>query len=58
MAAQSIPKSKSRRTGPLSSPRNGWNAAFARMRARGDDALLDVNEDRHVSSWDTMQWKW
>jgi hypothetical protein len=36
--------------------RAGWDEAFARMRKRGDDALLDV--DAPPSNWDRKEWRW
>jgi antitoxin MazE len=39
------------------SPRAGWDAAFARMAAAGDDALLDAG--RHGrTAWDDAEWEW
>lgn len=38
-------------------PRQGWEAAFRRMAAKGDDALVDP----HVPAgtvWDGEQWDW
>jgi antitoxin component of MazEF toxin-antitoxin module len=43
---------------PAKSVRKGWNAAFARMRARGDDRLLDVAAKGPASAWDETDWKW
>ncbi len=37
-------------------PRAGWEKAFRRMAAAGDDALLDG--DRSLSSWDEEEWEW
>lgn len=38
-------------------PRSGWAEAFARMRARGDDILLEG--DRRASTrFDESQWEW
>jgi antitoxin MazE len=39
------------------SPRAGWDSAFARMAAAGDDALLD--EGRHGATvFDDEEWEW
>jgi antitoxin MazE len=38
--------------------RHGWDAAFARMRARGDDCLFDVAEQRPANKWDQREWRW
>ena len=37
------------------SPRKGWDDAFAKMRRRGDDKLLDVEKS---SQWDRKAWRW
>lgn len=37
--------------------RVGWEAKFAKMAARGDDALLD-EETLTASSWDEEEWQW
>ena len=36
-------------------PRNGWAAAAKRMRARGDDVLLDEST---ATKFDREEWKW
>jgi antitoxin MazE len=36
-------------------PRSGWAAAAKRMRARGDDGLLDEST---VTKFDREGWKW
>ncbi len=38
-------------------PREGWEAAFAEMARRGDDALLD-DVPPSLSSWDEDEWEW
>jgi antitoxin MazE len=38
--------------------RRGWAAAFARMRATGDDKLLDTAAQGPSSSWDETDWTW
>ncbi|HVA88944.1 MAG TPA: AbrB/MazE/SpoVT family DNA-binding domain-containing protein [Chloroflexota bacterium] len=38
-------------------PRAGWAAAFQRMAAAGDDALLDA-ESLVASDWDETEWQW
>jgi antitoxin MazE len=38
--------------------RRGWDAAFAKMRARGDDRLMDVGAGGVASEWDRTEWKW
>jgi antitoxin MazE len=42
---------------PARRPREGWDAAFRDMAARGDDALLD-DEEGPTSSWDEDEWQW
>ena len=37
-------------------PRENWDAAFARMAATGDDALL--LPDDVASHWDEAEWEW
>jgi antitoxin MazE len=37
-------------------PRDGWEEAFSRMSAEGDDALLD--SDVVSSDWDDREWTW
>jgi antitoxin MazE len=41
---------------PARRPREGWDAAFRDMAARGDDALLD--RDLSSSKWDEEEWEW
>jgi antitoxin MazE len=41
----------------VSRPRAGWAAAFQRMAAAGDDALLD-EEFLVASDWDETEWQW
>jgi len=43
---------------PRHSARRGWDAAFARMRARGDDRLLDASSAGAASDWDRTEWTW
>jgi antitoxin MazE len=40
---------------PANPPRAGWGEAFARMAARGDDALLDPERP---TKWDESEWRW
>lgn len=42
---------------PVRKPREGWDAAFAKMAERGDDALLD-GDAPPLSSWDEQEWRW
>jgi antitoxin MazE len=37
-------------------PREGWDAAFAEMAARGDDKLLD--DLPSTTTWDEEEWEW
>jgi antitoxin MazE len=39
----------------VSHPRLGWEAAFAEMAARQDDALLD---EATATEWDAAEWEW
>jgi antitoxin MazE len=41
---------------PARRPRDGWDAAFREMAARGDDALLDGGGPAPV--WDEDEWQW
>lgn len=41
---------------PVRGAREGWDAAFAEMRARGDDGLIDG--EQAGSSWDDAEWRW
>ena len=38
---------------PLSKPRNGWDKAFMKMHANGDDNLIipDIYEDENPEEW-------
>jgi antitoxin MazE len=38
-------------------PRAGWDEAFARMAAAGDDTLLDAGRVGRTK-WDTTEWTW
>lgn len=38
-------------------PRSGWEDAFRRMAARGDDALVD-GKTWPPSRWDRTEWEW
>jgi hypothetical protein len=40
-----------------SQPRDGWEEAFADMRHRGDDKLLD-GKFVESSEWDRLEWTW
>ena len=40
---------------PADHPRAAWEAAFAKMAARGDDALLDAPTS---TRWDESEWRW
>jgi antitoxin MazE len=45
----------------VSSPktlRRGWDSAFARMRRRGDDRLLDITAPTVATNWDETEWTW
>ena len=42
---------------PARRPRAGWEAAFAEMAARGDDALLDEGTPS-LTRWDDDEWEW
>ena len=41
---------------PARNPREGWDAAFERMAAAGDDTLLMPDDLEH--SWDDEEWTW
>jgi antitoxin MazE len=42
---------------PISNPRKDWEKAFKAMADRGDDAL--INGDENLShSWDDEEWQW
>ena len=38
-------------------PRSGWEEAFRRMAAQGDDALLDRGS-LPSTRWDETEWEW
>jgi antitoxin MazE len=40
------------------SARAGWDAAFARMARRGDDALLDEAAVHSPTAWEREEWRW
>ena len=42
---------------PSDHPRSGWDAAFALMASRGDDALLD-SSDLPSTEWEETEWTW
>ncbi len=42
---------------PARRPREGWDAAFREMAARGDDTLLD-GDVATSSAWDEGEWQW
>ena len=39
-------------------PREGWEEAFARMAANGDDALLDEGTVHRETEWERTGWRW
>lgn len=39
------------------SPRLGWDDAFRRMAAEGDDELLD-DDSQFSTDWDHAEWTW
>ncbi len=41
----------------VSAARGGWDAAFAKMAARGDDQLLDAVTGKETH-WERAEWKW
>lgn len=41
---------------PVTGPRAGWDTAFSKMAANGDDTLLD--DVTKLSSWDEEEWQW
>ncbi len=41
---------------PVRGHREGWDAAFERMAAAGDDALLIPSSITH--DWDDEEWEW
>jgi antitoxin MazE len=42
---------------PAERPRLGWDEAFRRMAAQGDDELLD-RESIGQTDWDATEWEW
>ena len=42
--------------GPVDNPRQGWEKAFARMAAAGEDRLLIP--DNIGNDWDEEEWEW
>ena len=38
-------------------PREGWDEAFARMAAAGDDELID-GDTGPMTEWDEAEWVW
>jgi antitoxin MazE len=42
---------------PVNSVRAGWDLAFAKMAARGDDKLLDSGGPA-LTTWDEQEWQW
>jgi antitoxin MazE len=42
---------------PAKPPRDGWEEAFERMAAAGDDALLD-DTAAWSTEWDEGEWEW
>ena len=42
--------------GPVDNPRQGWEKAFARMAAAGEDRLLVP--DNLETNWDEEEWEW
>jgi antitoxin MazE len=42
---------------PVNSVRAGWDKAFAKMAARGDDKLLDSDAPA-LTTWDEREWQW
>ena len=42
--------------GPVENPRQGWEKAFARMAAAGEDRLLIP--DNIEMNWDEEEWEW
>ncbi len=39
-------------------PRQGWDEAFARMHAAGDDRLLDAGQVHKATAWEQSEWRW
>ena len=42
---------------PATGPRAGWDDAFRRMHAHGDDQLLE-QDTAAATSWDRSEWQW
>jgi len=42
---------------PTTSPRAGWDDAFRRMHAHGDDQLLE-QDTAAATRWDRTEWQW
>lgn len=42
---------------PATDPRAGWDDAFRRMRAHGDDQLPDQDAGG-ATRWDRSEWQW
>jgi hypothetical protein len=38
--------------------REGWDEAFRRMHARGDDRLIDQEPAHSETNWDAAEWTW
>ena len=38
-------------------PRQGWEMAFTRMHACGDDALLDEQAVHTETEWERVEWR-
>jgi len=44
---------------PGKRPRSGWEDQFKRMAGRGDDRLLDEDEEAvSLTKWDEDDWQW
>jgi len=43
---------------PIQNPREGWDEAFQKMAANGDNRLLDEESLANQSSWDETEWEW
>ncbi len=42
---------------PISDPRRDWDNAFKTMADKGDDALIN-GEENFSHSWDDEEWQW
>jgi antitoxin MazE len=42
---------------PSRNARRGWDKAFARMRKRGDDRMLQITS-ADLNQWDRKEWTW